>query len=188
MKNISKMKLTSAAIFCALTIFPEVTMAAPLYTQCSTLPGTNNTASGGCNVLITITGGSPLVQVDPLAAGFGGEDSFVGVVNNATTPLFSLTLTSSLGIFGFDGDGTVGLGAYAPAGISFTGINATFTSGTVNFSGGLAPGATAAFELEQNLSTAGIPPPVIGSVPEPATLALFGLGIFGLIGLHRKSI
>jgi hypothetical protein len=196
-------KITASAIFLAMAGFAQIGAAAPLYTQCASLPGTNNTASGGCNALITNTNSGLTIAIDPLASGFGGEDSFVGVVNNASTPLFSLSLSATTDIFGFDADGTLPVRAgvansdYALAGITFTGINASHTAGVVNFAGGLAPGAVTAFELENDLSAAGLPPPVVGggnpggntggTVPEPTSVALIGLGLLGFVASRRKS-
>lgn len=190
-------KIVASALFLAMAGFAQIGVAAPLYTQCASLAGTDNSASGGCNALVTNTNSGLSIAIDPKAAGFGGEDSFVGVVNNASTTLFSFTLTSTTDIFGFDGDGTLPFRAgvansdYAPVGVTFSGINSTGTSGTVNFIGGLAPGASIAFELEENLSAAGLPPPVVGgsggTVPEPTTVALLGLGLAGFAAARRKN-
>lgn len=186
MKLINK-AFTLGTVFLLVTA-SHITSAAPLFTQCSSLPGTNSSASGGCNALITNTNSGLTIQIDPLASGFGGEDSFVGVVNNASTTLFSVHLSSTTDIFAFDGDGTFAGGAYSDSSITFTGISADFMSGTINFVGGLAPGASIAFELEENLSAAGLPPPVIGNaLPEPSTIALFGLGLLTLRKLRRNA-
>ena len=120
---------------------PHIGAAAPAFIQWASLRGTNTSASGGCNALITNTDSVLTIAIDPLASEFGGEDSFVGVVNNESTPFFSLSLSVTTDIFGVDADGTLPVRAgganshYALAGITFSEINASGTAGIVNFAG-----------------------------------------------------
>lgn len=184
-------KILGGVIFLAIAGFSQISVAAssgPLFPECSSLPGTSNSIHGGCNALVTNTNNGISIAIDPLASGFGGEDSYIAVTNNSSTALYSFILSSTADIFGFDYDGTLRNGSYAGAGITFTGINNTYTSGTVNFAGGLAAGSSIAFELEENLSAKNLPPPVVvATVPEPTTVALLGLGIFGFAVSRRKS-
>jgi hypothetical protein len=119
----------------------------------------------------------------------GAEDSLIGVVNNSTHTISSISLNGgSVGIFGFDGDG---IGTYPGSGTNpfdtsfgaYGGTDAFFTNivgnvGTVNFIGGIAPGATGYFSLEEPVSISA-PPSVVGT-PEPATWAMMLLGFAGL--------
>jgi PEP-CTERM motif len=63
------------------------------------------------------------------------------------------------------------------------------TSVTLNFPGGLAPGGSAFFSLEEPLTAASftVAPPV--STPEPATLSIVGAALagFGLLRRRRKT-
>jgi hypothetical protein len=112
----------------------------------------------------------------------GVEDSYIGVVNNSSSTLTSLNLNSSQCIGCFDGDGIDTYGA-AGNGADTTGYggpqtyftNNTGYSLTANFLGGLAPGATTYFSLEEAV--------VVNSsfgVPEPATWALMLIGVGGI--------
>jgi PEP-CTERM motif len=128
----------------------------------------------------------------------GNDDTWFSIINNRTTPLLSLALSSpTLDLFGFDGDGidtrcfpaactnaldTTGYGgplAY------FTGINASKTAGTVVFgANGLAAGASTFFSLEEAVTLNTI---VVGT-PEPSTWAMMLLGFIGLGFMgYRKS-
>lgn len=199
MKPLSIARVVAGSLLFGLLGLVNVSEAVPLFSQCNSIPGNNST---GCNILITSTASGLTVQVDPTAAGFGGEDQFVAVVNNSTTTLLNIFLSAgTTPIFGFDGDGTYGTRAgctvangcdYAPqdGSVTFSGFNAALTSGFVNFTNGLAPGATALFELEETITASGgiTVGPGPGTVPEPESLALLGLGLAGLWTARRKAV
>jgi hypothetical protein len=112
-----------------------------------------------------------------------------------------MNLSSTLGIFGFDGDGIDTYGAtgnssdltgYGGPEAYFSGINGSGTSGTVNFlNGGLAPLTETFFSLEEapSLATGGVT--ATSAAPEPASLALAGIGagcaFFGRLVRRRKQ-
>jgi len=178
------------------------------FTQCPAI-GFSTT----CNVLVTINpDGSATVQLDPGVYpldGPGGEDMLVGVQNNSSLPLLSLTLSGDE-IFGFDGDG---LCTYSENPFSnppvkgsppfcatnagptgYEGPNNTFASsnednGNVIFTIPIAPGGTAYFSLEGVPqifdATANFTP--TSDVPEPSSLALLGTGIAAGITRFRRG-
>jgi hypothetical protein len=100
----------------------------------------------GCGVIITINDTGP-AQISFTGQGpFDGiEDTLVGVINNSSVPVASITLYSALPIFAFDGDGLTSYGfTNALDSSGYGGPNAYFTttgggSGTVNFITPLAP-------------------------------------------------
>src|SRR5262249_50899449 len=134
----------------------------PPFTQCPPVG-----VDTSCAVLIVINPDNTVtILTDPSQGPFDGDDdSLVGVQNNGTVTLTSLNLSSTTkDAFGFDGDGlcTVSPGppgcplpgatGYEGPNITFSNISAIKHSGTVNFVGGLLPGHSAYFALEEELS------------------------------------
>lgn len=172
----------------------------PPFTQCPHVG-----LDTGCAVLIVINPDSSItVLSDPNQPPFDGiEDTLVGVQNNSSQSVPAIQLTSNTDIFGFDGDGLCNASPQ-PAGCPFgpTGYEGPRTSfapktlftGTVNFTGGLAPGASAYFSLEEAVTTAnlqvgptdvcppGLTPTIVGTngpdtiVGTPGNDVIFGLG------------
>ncbi|MFC1431561.1 IPT/TIG domain-containing protein [Streptacidiphilus sp. N1-3] len=131
----------------------------PPFTQC---PAVGYDTS--CGILVNVTSSRAEILADPAQQPYdGSDDTLIGVVNSTDRPIGSLSLSSSQDIFGFDGDGICsgfspgpvgcpfGPTGYEGPGTSFSGINADATGGTVTFTGGLAPGASAYFSLEEAL-------------------------------------
>jgi hypothetical protein len=116
------------------------------------------------------------------------EDTYFGVVNNSSRTISSFNLSSpTQTIAGFDGDGIgsaaylnvtnafdTSSGAYGGADAWFTNINAGLTALTVNFIGGIAPGSTGYFSLEEQVSISQL------ATPEASTWAMMMLGFAGL--------
>lgn len=176
----------------ASTSFPECPAVGADTSGCEFLI-TVTSASGGSATAFTVTASSP-----DLGPYDGSDDTLVGVLNNSGSTLTSLGLSSPLDIFGFDGDGACSgaygtipgcAGAtdpsgYAPKGVTFSGINGAATSGTVNFSPGLASGGSGWFSLEDALTVSQIMPST--TTPEPATFGALAAGLLGLAGLVRR--
>jgi hypothetical protein len=164
--------------------------AATAPAQAGVCPATGTTVST-CNLFYNFHANGSITT-----SGLGGsydfaghEDSLIGVVNNSTKTVTSITLSGS-NIFGFDGDG-IGLypgsgtnafdtsfGSYGGTDAFFTNIMSNNGPGTVNFIGGIAPGATGYFSLEEPVSISA--PPTVTGTPEPATWAMMLLGFAGL--------
>jgi hypothetical protein len=173
---------------------------------------TNPLGTSGCNVLITFNANGSITTTFPNTNGFydsGGDDNIVGVINNTGSVISSINLASTtLDIFGFDGDGACGTpgytfnaqgpggstyagacgavdsSGYGDNGITFSNIGNGNMSGTVNFPGIGANGGTAWFSLEDpvdlNLQ--------VNPTPEPGSLVLFGSGLIGLAGAIRRKL
>ena len=141
----------------------------------------------------------------------GSDDTLVGVLNNSNTVQTSLTLTgvglTGIPIFGFEQDGICTYapftgssycsgayyqtdpGDYAGPQNTFTNISSDQKTGTIVFTGGLAPGAATYFSLEDRLNAAS-PPTVTGgggttSVPAASTYSLIACAILLAMGAGK---
>ena len=171
-KSVRFLAAFAAAAASCLIATSAAGAASPPFTQCPAIG-----FDSSCAVLFTINpDGSVTKDTDPSQPPYDGvEDSLIGVQNNtAVRTIPRLTLAGG-GIFGFDGDGLCSVkndsgnaGFVAPPAAcpfgptGYEGPNTTFSivdenNGTVNFTGGLAAGASAYFSLEE-------PPSVTGQI------------------------
>ena len=94
--------------FALLVLGTGIAMAGtvcPASTGANPFPHPPDPSATGCNVVITIAAnGSVSTAITDATPYELSEDTLVGVVNNSSTPLTSLSL-SGPDIFGFDGDG-----------------------------------------------------------------------------------
>jgi len=176
--------------------------------------GIGRDAGPGYIITINPNGTTTVTNNNLVSYDTGNDDTYIGVVNNSGFSLTSITLSSNLSIFGFDGDGITSNSTLVTAtpfgadngaqpwaepahsgatgvGRDYAGPNTWFTvvnvnTGTVHFeAGGVdANGGTAYFGLEDDINAANgtLNIPQVTGVPEPASLALFGLGTLGMAG------
>jgi hypothetical protein len=162
-------------------------MPTPPFTECPAV-GYNTS----CSLLINVTPGATDVlqdvnattSSDPTPGTYDGDDdTLLGIVNNTSSPISQISLSSStLPIFGFDGDGicenpnstsglpglpasdcadvnTVDTTGYGGPNSYFTGISTDLMSGTVNFIVPIPPGGSTYFSLEDPITPVDIVPP-----------------------------
>ena len=138
-----------------------------------------------CGMLVNVTGSQIQILQDSSQGAFdGGDDTLIGVVNNSGTTVNSVSLSANTDAFGFDGDGLCSgyspgpTDCYGPTGYEgpntgFSNVSTDARSGTITFTGGLAPGDTAYFALEEALDpttvfTSGPTVPEAGGAPNPS--------------------
>jgi PEP-CTERM motif len=168
--------------------------------------------TNGCELVITVTAvnGTGVATAFTVATSTPDqgpydavEDTLVGVKNSSGAALTSIALSSPVDAFAFDGDGpcvSTGLGptpancssdpsGYGGPGVTFSGINAATTSGTVNFGPSVANGGTAWFGLEEAVTASQITGGGGGttSTPEPGSFMLLASGLLGLVGFARRK-
>lgn len=149
--------------------YPPVQLGRPsapshLFSQCPAIG-----RDTGCGILITVNPNETgSIANDPAQHPFdGSDDTLIGIQNNSAATIQNVRLASRAAIFNLDNDGLCsrqykgtpqgcpfGPTGYEGPGTRLTAID--YYHGTVSFTGGLAPGASAYFSLEAAISAAAI--------------------------------
>lgn len=150
-----------------------ILLTSPAHAQC---PAIGNDTT--CGTIITVTNTTVSISTTKQGPYDGNDDTLVGVVNSSSKPIMTLTLASTLPVFGFDGDGIVTYGTpgnsqdssgYGGPNAYFTNINADQTAGVVHFITPIPPGGSSYFSLENDITAAYSCQQVVNnSVPKPA--------------------
>jgi hypothetical protein len=163
---------SSLAVSWGLGVVPAATASAaaaptPPFTECPVIG-----SSPSCEILLVVNpDNSVSVLGDPKVGPFdGNDDTLVGILNDSTTAVRAVTVSGSgSGLSQFDGDGICsgdygtwakssgcpyGPTGYEGPGTSFVTSSSLPDSAEVDFTKGLAPGASAYFSLEGALTSA----------------------------------
>jgi len=192
---------------------PTPTTPTPPFTECPAV-GYNTSCtdlidltSTGAQVLLNP---SATVHSDPTRGTYDGADTLVGVINNTPRTIYSVPVTSTMDIMGFDGDGICanpnpqsglpGLPArdcahvnhVDPTGFGgpdsyFRGISPMENTGTVEFITPLAPGASTYFSLVGSLTWCSITVPGSITLKPPHTSLLTGATDTSIATVHHSD-
>ena len=182
LENLMKLALCLAGVTAALNIGFCVSTA-----QADIFPAYG--ADPSANIVITFAADGSISTVDNGFGPYDGIDgTYIGIINNSTSTIYSLDLSSNLPIAAFDRDGLAaylaptpydGYGYGGPQGY-FTNLTLWGTSATINFVGGVAPGSSTYFSLEAPVYIN------VAAAPEPATWALMIVGV-GSMGAALRT-